>query len=559
MRILSSLFLSCLLIFSITAQELRPPLNIPLQLSGNFGELRPNHFHSGIDFKTGGTVGKSVVAVEDGYVSRVAINTGGYGKALYIDHPSLGYTTVYGHLDGFSPAIEAYVYQKQMEQQAYIIDIKVPADSLPVQRGKEVALSGNTGSSGGPHLHFEVRETESEKPIDPLPFYKQKLKDTSKPEMESIAVVPAKGLGVVEGKTEKSVYSTKQSTAGTYQADTVTAWGKVGIALKCHDRMDGVRNVFGVKDIRLTVDSELIFSSSLTKFAFDETRYINSFIDYEAWKNKEGFFQKCYTEPGNRLPFISTINQGMVNIDSERDYHVQTELEDEYGNQSTLSFVITGKRQKIDNNEEPCENLFSWRAPNRFRGKGIDLELPRGAIYNSFCFNYSVGATDSAALAATHRLHNDNTPLHTYCRLAIFLNSDPVADKSKYGIERVTPKGNVWIGGSYRNGWVEGRIREFGTYTAGVDTIAPKITPSGTPQQWVQKRQIELRLTDDKSGIDSFKTYIDGEFVLFDIDRKSVIRTDLSTLPQTKKTRELTIELRDKCGNTTLYKERFEW
>ena len=558
MRLLSTLFLSCLLTFSVTAQKLHPPLNIPLQLSGNFGELRPNHFHSGIDFKTGGTVNKSIVAVEDGYISRIAINTGGYGKVLYVDHPSLGYTTVYAHLNSFSPTIEAYLYRQQMEQQAYLIDIKVPTDTLPVQRGKEIALSGNTGSSSGPHLHFEIRETESERPIDPLPFYKQKLKDTSKPEIESIAVVPVKELGVVDGKMKRSVYTAKQSTSGNYQTDTITAWGKVGIALKCRDRMDGVRNIYGVKNVWLTVDSELIFSSTLTSFAFSETRYINSFIDYEAWKNKEGFFQKCYTEPGNRLPFISTINQGFIYIDKEKDYRIKIDLEDEYGNQSTLNFVITGKQQEMNNEEELCENPFSWRTPNRFRSKGIDLELPRGAIYDSFCFNYSVSNTDSA-LAATHRLHNDNTPLHTHCRLAILLNSDPVADKSKYGIERVTPKGNIWIGGNYKNGWIEGRIRDFGTYTAGVDTIAPKITPVSTPQQWVQKKQIELRLTDDKSGIDSFKTYIDGEFVLFDIDKRSIIRTDLSALPQTKKTRELTIELRDKCGNTAFYKGYFNW
>ena len=559
---LPALLFYCFIFLSTVAQEQTPvpasPLNIPLYLSGNFGELRSNHFHSGIDFKTAQVVGKPVFAINDGYVSRIVINLYGFGKALYIDHPD-GYTSVYGHLDSFSPAIENYAYRQQMEQQTYLIDIKVSQDSLPVKRGQEIALSGNTGNSAGPHLHFEIRETESENPIDPLIFYRSRIKDTRPPIVQSVALYPITGKGIIDSVGEKRVYLLASPSSDVYRIDTlIRAWGRIGIALKCHDLMDGTSNIYGVKNIRLLIDSTLIFNSNLSRFSFVESRYLNSLIDYGAWKRGEGFYQKCYLEPGNRLSFIEAFNRGVIAIDEEREYRITAELEDEYSNLSHLEISILGVPQDIVTEAPPCEEYFLWRDTNRFRKKGIDFEVPKGAIYESFCFDYSVDEEENP-LAAVHFLHNEETPLHTWCRLSLRPKEDLHQNKTQYGIEKRTPKGSTWIGGIYKQGWVEGEIREFGVYTLGIDSLPPVITPVGTPGQWVAKKTIELHLTDNRSGIDNFKTYIDGKFVLFEINKKSIITTNLLRVPQTGKQRELTIEASDRCSNVSRYKEKFDW
>lgn len=548
----------CLFNLSSKAQDLIPPLKIPLRLSGNFGELRSNHFHSGVDFKTEQVINKPVYAINEGFISRIVIGPFGYGKALYVDHPD-GLTSVYAHLNQFSPAIESYIYKCQMEQQSFKIDTIVPPDKLPVQKGEEIARSGNTGSSGGPHLHFELRNTQNEHVIDPLPFYRDLLTDTRAPIVQALSLSPVSQQGVIEGSTASKIYNVTAPSPGNYRLKTpISAWGKLGFALKCYDVMDGTSNIYGVKNIRLFLDSALIFNSSLTEFSFDETRYINSLIDYPKWKRGGGFYQKCYIEPGNKLSFLNSSGNGIVDIKEERDYQLIFELEDDFGNYSQLLVTIRGKQTSLPQDSTDCENTFIWYSSNRFREKGVDLELPKGAIYDSFCFEYYVNE-DENPLAGIHFLHNDETPLHSYSRLTIHLNKDSLQDKSKYGIVQYSSKGNRWIGGSYKKGWIEGKIREFGTYTVSIDTVRPKIIPIGGPLQWKKKGIVELRLSDNMSGIESFKTYIDNEFVLFEPDKKSVIRKNLSNLPHKESPYELTIEVTDKCGNISYYKESFNW
>ncbi|WP_289304838.1 M23 family metallopeptidase [Parabacteroides goldsteinii] len=539
------------------AQQLRKPMDIPVLLSGNFGELRSNHFHSGIDFKTQGVEGKPIHSVQDGYVSRISVSPWGYGNGLYITHPD-GTTTVYGHLQKFSQKITAYLKEKQYEQESFNVNLSLTPDELPVKEGELVALSGNTGSSGGPHLHFEVRDTETEEPMDPIEYYKDLIKDTQAPKIQGIMVYSMPGKGVVNGSRRKlelkpvTAKNGKQTLTGK-----IEAWGEIGLAVKGYDYMDNTSNIYGIKDITLTADSQVIFHSNLDRFAFDESRYLNSFTDFEEWKEHRSFYIKSFVDPGNRLRFIESLNRGILTIDEPRTYHLTYQLADAFGNTTQLSIQIEGKEQPIPEVDTENTELFHWWSDNRFGAKGIRLTIPKGNLYDDLYFRYSV-KEDSTALGATHILHNKPVAFHKSAKLSLRLQTDTLENKQQYGIVRLQNGRRSWTGGVYRNGWVDADIKEMGSYTLGQDLVPPTITPLN-PATWVSKQAIALRLSDNLSGVQTYRGEIDGQYVLFEMNSKSVItyHFDKERLARGKHTLKLVVT--DACGNQSTYTYPFTW
>lgn len=539
------------------AQQLRKPMDIPVLLSGNFGELRSNHFHSGIDFKTQGVEGKPIHSVQDGYVSRISVSPWGYGNGLYITHPD-GTTTVYGHLQKFSQKITAYLKEKQYEQESFNVNLSLTPDELPVKEGELVALSGNTGSSGGPHLHFEVRDTETEEPMDPIEYYKDLIKDTQAPKIQGIMVYSMPGKGVVNGSRRKlelkpvTAKNGKQTLTGK-----IEAWGEIGLAVKGYDYMDNTSNIYGIKDITLTADSQVIFHSNLDRFAFDESRYLNSFTDFEEWKEHRSFYIKSFVDPGNRLRFIESLNRGILTIDEPRTYHLTYQLADAFGNTTQLSIRIEGKEQPIPEIDTENTELFHWWSDNRFGAKGVRLTIPKGNLYDDLYFHYSV-KEDSAALGATHILHNKPVAFHKSAKLSLRLQTDTLENKQQYGIVRLQNGRRSWTGGVYRNGWVDADIKEMGSYTLGQDLVPPTITPLN-PATWVSKQAIALRLSDNLSGVQTYRGEIDGQYVLFEMNSKSVItyHFDKERLARGKHTLKLVVT--DACGNQSTYTYPFTW
>ena len=539
------------------AQQLRKPMDIPVLLSGNFGELRSNHFHSGIDFKTQGVEGKPIHSVQDGYVSRISVSPWGYGNGLYITHPD-GTTTVYGHLQKFSQKITAYLKEKQYEQESFNVNLSLTPDELPVKEGELVALSGNTGSSGGPHLHFEVRDTETEEPMDPIEYYKDLIKDTQAPKIQGVMVYSMPGKGVVNGSRRKlelkpvTAKNGKQTLTGK-----IEAWGEIGLAVKGYDYMDNTSNIYGIKDITLTADSQVIFHSNLDRFAFDESRYLNSFTDFEEWKEHRSFYIKSFVDPGNRLRFIESLNRGILTIDEPRTYHLTYQLADAFGNTTQLFIRIEGKEQPIPEIDTENTELFHWWSDNRFGAKGIRLTIPKGNLYDDLYFHYSV-KEDSAALGATHILHNKPVAFHKSAKLSLRLQTDTLENKQQYGIVRLQNGRRSWTGGVYRNGWVDADIKEMGSYTLGQDLVPPTITPLN-PATWVSKQAIALRLSDNLSGVQTYRGEIDGQYVLFEMNSKSVItyHFDKERLARGKHTLKLFVT--DACGNQSTYTYPFTW
>lgn len=546
---------------SYSQHQYRSPLDIPLILSANFGELRPNHFHSGIDLKTQGVVDKPVFSIEDGYVSRISVSPSGYGLALYVDHPKTGHTSVYGHLNSYAPKIAEYIKNKQYELEKFRVDITLDQAELPVKRGDLIAYSGNTGSSGGPHVHFEIRESETQKALDALEYYKSHIKDGQAPLVKGIAVYPINGKGVVNNNNQPLRKAIRLSPKGGYtpSKDTIQAWGTIGLGIYANDKMTGTSNIYGVKIVRLLCDEKEVFSSDISSVDFDQTRMINSLTDFDYWYNKKTFYMKSFIEPGNKLPIYKAVNNGYIDINEERKYIFKYELEDLYGNKTSYTLNIQGKKQSIPESEK-CTLVMGWNQNNRYITESFSLLIPKEYLYDDLCFvlNQTKGAK---YLSDIYQVNNKHVPLNSYCDMMIKMTKDSLTNKSQYGI--VSLKGNkeYWVGGTYSDGHIIARIRELGnTYAVSTDTKAPVITPV-LPAKWVAQKEIKIRLADNKSGIASYKGTIDSNFVLFEHDVKSSVYSYKFDSKRLKKgqNHKLIFTATDACGNTATYEYEFKY
>lgn len=570
---MKKIFILLLLSISLSSfsQDYRSPLDIPIQLSANFGELRNNHFHSGIDMKTQQVINKPIYSIADGFVSRISVSPAGYGLALYIDHPNTGHTSVYGHLESFSPRIAEYVRKKQYEQESYQVNLMLDSSVLPVKKGERIANSGNTGGSGGPHLHFEVRDSKTEEALDPLPYYKNMIKDTRAPEIRGIAAYPVPGRGVVNG----SVLPLRQSVSllknGVYSdpAKSIDAWGWIGLGIKAYDRMDEAANIYGVRTISMSVDGKKIFSYNMDKFRFDETRMLNTFTDFADWRLNKSFFMKSFVEPGNTLRFYKSDNDGYLNINEERPYNITYALQDAYGNETTYKFVVNGKKQDI-NIPSGCSLVMVWSDDNRYISEPFSLIIPKGNLYNDICFTLSQSKSGEY-YSGIYTVNNEPVALHKSGEVRIKLDSDPLSNKKQYGIVQLNGNKASWVGGAYRDGSVVAPIRELGVRLAvSSDTEPPKIAPVTVNRKVKGKTQkvpessperIRVRVSDNLSGIASFRGEVDGQFALFEHDVKSNIYTyryDASRIG-TGKTHTLVFTATDACGNKSEYKTEFNF
>lgn len=535
------------------------PLGVPLLLSANFGELRANHFHSGLDFKTQGRTGLNVYAADDGYVSRIAVSPWGYGKALYIDHPS-GYTTVYAHLDDFASFIADTVLAIQYRRESFALDTTFAPGVMPVKRGMKVAVSGNSGSSGGPHLHFEIRHTSSESPIDPLPWYKSQIKDNIAPEPRLVALYRHDAVhnGVRVPKATREVVSVGSNS---YKCKTnFEAWGRVSLGIKAYDRMSGTTNIYGVRNVRCYVDDVIVYQSCCDSITFSESRYINAFIDFhELRSNKGSAIMRTYMQPGNEMGIVydDMPGNGTFIIDEEREYKCRYELTDLYGNKSVVRFAITGKKS-AGTPKEPDGVHFSYGHDNEYATDEINIHIPVGALYDDVYFEHSAKPSD-AYYSSVHNVHYRTVPLHKHCDISIKLMCDTLPDNKYYGVNIHSDKKSTIIG-RYDAGWYTMRVRDLGAYAVTTDTIAPTITPHNS-DKWATSGVVRFKIADKESGISTYRGEIDGKFCLFEYDAKrNMLSCELATAPISRnKTHKITISVADHCGNTTTKQQTIKW
>lgn len=524
------------------------PFDFPILLSANFGELRPNHFHNGLDIKTQGVTGKPIHCIADGYVSRVAVLHGGYGQAIYVTHPN-GLTSVYGHVISFAKNIQACVRQYQYAHETFVCDLKFQPGQFPVKKGDIIALSGNEGASAGPHLHLELRRTETGEYIDPMPYFKHLLKDSKAPVGSLIGIYPILGKGVVNGSSHKKLLA-----IGNLK-QPVHAWGEIYTGISAKDYMDGTSNFYGVHSVTLYVDSVQVFNSTTDKVLPDENRMINGFTDYEELTRTRRLIMRSYKLPGNRLRLLHTNeNRGAVTIDEERDYHFRYVLEDNFGNRRTYQFIVKGKRQDIPEYKPEANEMLYWNRTNVIQKPGMELVVPRYHVYENVPLRTDMRG-DSSRIAFDYILDAGRTPIHSYCDLSIGLRHMPVADTTKYYIVQKAGKWRSSMGGKYANGWIKTRVRSLGTFSVDVDTIAPQITPIGQGG-WRTSRNIRFRIKDMESGIGSYKVYIDGKFVLFGLKKGILVIQDPEKVKKGV-SHKLEVTVTDQCGNMTRKEYKF--
>lgn len=523
-----------------------PPFDFPITFSGNFGEIRANHFHGGLDFKTGGTIGKPVRALADGYISRIRV-THGSGYVLDVAYDN-GYSTINRHLSAFVGDVARRVEDLQYEKESWEVEITPEPDEYPVKAGQIIALSGNTGYSFGPHLHLDMIETATDEYIDPLPFFMNKVKDKTAPRAEGIMLFPQPGKGVVEGKQTRRAFP-------AHPTKPITAWGLIGAGIRAYDYMDGVQNKYGVKTVILEVDGEEVFRSTIDRFAYEENRYINS------WTH--GQYMKSFIEPGNRLRMLqaSNGNRGLVEINEERPYRFVYTLSDALGNTSKVRFTVQGQKTTIAPVEHREKYALKWDKVNYLQEPGLELVIPKGMLYDDVLLNYSVRA-DSGDIAFTYQLNDTRIPMHNACDLRIGLRRRPVEDVTKYYVAGVTARGGKYrIGGKYEDGVMKVRIRDLGTYTVAVDTVPPVITPVNQAQ-WGRTGKIIFKAKDKETGINTYRGTIDEKYALFgkpnSISGNLVCELDPKHVEKGgKHVVEMTVT--DGCGNRTTGQFEFVW
>lgn len=568
--------------FSVAQETLfRVPFDFPLYLSGSFAELRSNHFHGGVDFKTQGVEGKPLYCPADGYISRISVAPGGYGNALYITHDN-GYTTVHGHLQKFLPEVASLVREHQYQYETFALDTLLASDRFPVKRGQLVAWAGNSGYSFGPHLHMEVRLTETNEPVDPLVFYKDKLKDTRPPRAHRIKIYPQKGRGVVNGKEETPVFYFGNGNRVNQQ---ITAWGEIGIGLSANDYMDGTHNTYGVKSVRLLVDGVEVFNSETDRFSFDENRLINSWTDYNEYQKHRRWYMKSFIAPGNPLRMLSAEGEGrgIVSITEERPYHFEYILSDLYGNTSKYRFEVRGVQASLKSTSSHDCSFLKYNKTNTVTHQaGMELTIPQGMLYENTELHVKSSA-DAYAYSPIFTLGEEVIPLHGYCPIAIKVWPDeshlvctlseglscfsawptlahPYADKLYVAQRRGGWTGSV--GGRYEKGWMKANVRELGgEFFVAIDTIPPVLTPV-SPAIWSKTGVVRIKIADSQTGITKYRATVDGRWTLMEYSSKNRILTvRLSDSPLAKEGAQhtLRITVMDGVGNTSVHECVVRW
>jgi hypothetical protein len=396
--------------------------------------------------------------------------------------------------------------------------------------------------------------------IDPLIFYKSYVPDTRKPHVRGLMVYPVEGKGMVNGSNRKQNIELKtDKNDNPLITATIEAWGEIGLGIRAVDRMDGTGFSYGIKDILQTVDSVETFRSYADRFSHGESRYINSYTDYEEWSRSRTFYIKTFVEPGCHLRFTASRNSGKITINEERIYHVNIILTDLYGNTCNVPVKIKGKEQEITPPDTTGAKLMRWYDYNTFISKGISLTIPRNSLYSNLYMHYS-SSVSQPFHSAVHTLHPLPVPLHEPAQLSIFIeHTHEQSDTERFGtvlINALTGKFS-WIGGVYRDGWIDAGISELGTYAVIRDTVPPVITPV-EPDKWNGKKQVNLRITDDLSGIATYRGEIDGKYALFEFDGKTAMlsyRFDSERLYPGY--HHLILIVTDRCGNKSEYRYAF--
>jgi hypothetical protein len=553
MNALFSLCLFGLIQFQLVAQVIpkpsyHSPLAIPLILSANFGEIRPNHFHMGVDFKTNGIEGLSLFSIEDGYVSRIKTSPYGYGKVIYINHPN-GITSVYAHCSSFEEKIDSLVRSVQFQQESTEIDVYLTPEDLKVTKGQRIARSGNTGSSTAPHLHFELRDTKTEEALNPLVFGFD-IPDHKTPTLNSVKlyVVDENGY-TIPGKS----YSLPINQAGkscvlsgggfTLEADCCALNEFVGLALNGVDTYDGAQNLCGLYETTLLNAQNVVLGQQIDRISFDDSRYVNSHTDYEEYKTHKYKYHKAFRTKHNPLTIYNGKDLGLLRVLPGDSLSLSFQVKDIAENSANVPFFIRRKKGEV-----PPEKIsFS---PMNYFFPDSSYSFSSGMFeISAEPFTFYSPTKKYLSLSKPYSFGDPQSPIQRPLKVAMKL-TDPKS--TNYYIQVTTRNGiKEVLKPTLNNGWIESTSLYLGTFSLIQDTQAPQITPLNfNPTQSNQsKKTLSFRISENGSGIKYYIAYVDGRWLPIEYESKGdYLLLDIPSEYKGKRC-NLRVESTDYCSN----------
>jgi Peptidase family M23 len=534
----------------------RNPLDIPISLSGNFGELRPNHFHMGLDLRTNKRENLPVYAAADGYIARIKIEPYGFGRCIYINHPN-GYTTVYAHLNNFFPELETYLKQIQYQQESWEQNLELPATLFPVQKGRFIAYSGNTGGSQAPHLHFEIRETQSEKVLNPM-LFGFAIADNVPPDLLRLAVydrckstyeqVPK----IYPLKKVNGVYTV---SPGILRFNTE----KISFAIGATDRQTGSSNPNGIYEATLYQNEQPVIQFQLDSIGYNETRYLNAHIDYKTHAARGPYLQHLSQLPGDAGPVYKSLGgDGVIQLDDGGVHEIKMLVKDSYGNTSVLQLRVQMDSLYNPAPENRPVNTVKKCFPryvNIVETPSLEFYLDDHALYDSVNLVYYEifpNALPQGQVSNTHIIHNTTVPLHTYFRLRI---KNPVAltpaQRQHVLVRRQSGTKTDVVRGEWQGEWVSAKFRDFGTFHLWLDTVPPVISTDFKENALLDKKtRLLIYAKDDQREIRRFRAELDGKWLRCTNDKAGAFIYVFDEKCGAG-THELKITAEDEAGNIT--------
>lgn len=562
-RVIFPVLFSFLMSVPVQAQvSFSNPLLIPPALSGSFAEIRSNHFHSGIDLRTNEAEGLPVLAAADGFISRIKVSATGFGKAVYLKHSS-GVTTVYAHLHHFNDTLEKLVETEQYLKKSFEVELFPAERSLPVNQGQLIGFSGNTGSSAGPHLHFEIRDTKTEMPFNPLSKL-YPMEDTIAPVIRNIMLIDYAPFNEAFYPITRTVIPFNDpEVTPVAPTDTLSFTSLAGIAVEADDRMNGSNAMLGVQKLILKVDGKVAFSFEVERFSFGETRYVNASIDYSQLIEQGKTFILLHHLPGNDFSALSSQkNSGILDGEPSRILQCEVSVIDFHGNSVSQIFHIRKASQKTLPLFPESNRYIAFNKSPMARNDQARIEFPSGRVtYNIHDFDFLTVDSSIAEFSSFVMAGSSSIPLHQSCELSIKTGNLPVSLQPKSVIVKLNDKNErISMGGVFQDGWVKSSIRTFGNFFVTIDTIAPVINPLGITNDLIWQRSIiSFKLSDDLSGIDKYEMTVDGKWVPANFDLKTGHLFFVVPAGQTATERNIKVKVTDRKGNRSVFEGRFSF
>ena len=527
------------------------PVEIPLILSGSFGELRSNHFHSGIDIKTQSKQGLNIVSSADGYVSRIKIAHGGFGKAIYVNHKN-GYTTVYGHLKKFNTEIENYIKKIQYRRESYEVDVYLNENTLNVYKNQIIAFSGNTGGSSGPHLHYEIRRTSNQKPLNPL-LFGMEVKDTRRPEIKDLFIYNDVDTNF-NNLTANKLKLTKLNDS-VFNSNEININGLTGFGINVIDKQDLANNKNGVYKISTYYNNQLVNSILYDGFLFEESILINTLIDYKYYLNNKERIIKLFRSPGNTLSFYENLNNGLIN--KTKGYsEFKIKISDIKNNNTYVIIPLNSENKLIQQNKKvkskiKYNKLINNDLESNFNIENYQISIPKNTFLKNV--NLLIELKNDSL-----KVINPTIPVFKNIKI-VFPN---YFDKKGNYLANMDQNNNEYFITSKLNSKnnFETKTKRLGTFFIKNDSVLPLIKSlSFKKGDWISnKNEIKFKILDKETGIKKYRGSINGKWVLFEYEyKKDEISYSFDQYYIKKSRNEVEIYVEDMVGNINVLKTSF--